>query len=245
MTFNPGSSYTVPIGGATLDFGSIVLGGSGGSVLTSADDCFSFVPRSDEPGYNLSSGSVWVHIGAALCGPVCVGVDAVAGAVSASSDVAQLRTASATAPAATFTLTVASHHRHILHVISGAVKLTSTYHGVKMSAGSTVSLTPSGGHRSVSSWPAAAQKLVPAGQRPPDIHRLTLKGRRATFMLSERAKLAVKVVKGKHTLATRKARGHKGANSIRLGKRPARGTTLEVIATDSGGRVTEVRERVH
>lgn len=242
VTFAPGDVFTSDSDGTTLNFGGgAKMDLEQGATLTADDDCFSFVADKDTRGEDVKSGSVWSVINC-LFNCVAMGIVQAATGQSFAADHADHAARAAAATPATFTLT-ASAGKQILHVISGGVVLTSTYNGLKVNAGQTLALTPSGGHAATTNWPAAAQKVVPASQKPPAIAKLKLSGKKTTFTLSEAAKLVLKLVKGKRTLVTKKANGHKGKNAVSLGKRPPRGTTLVLSATDSGGRVTVVQKR--
>lgn len=233
VTFAPGQHVDADSDGTIYDFGGgaeVEQDTDGG--MTADPGCFSFVPL-PQSGLNLSLGSLFGKIGSVAQGVV---IDAVRGAAA----VTGLAHDAAASQTATFTITAGSGGRHILHVISGGVQLTDRWHGLTVPAGETVTLSPSGGAQQTQAWPASAQKLVPKGDRPPAIARLTVGGRKVRFTLSEKARVRIVVMKGKRTLGKRSARGRKGANTVTLKKAPARGTTTEVTATDSGGRVSTV-----
>lgn len=117
---------------------------------------------------------------------------------------------------------------------------------VDFPAGMTV-IVDGASYRFVTSWPAADQALVPPAQRPPALAQVKLHGgaganARLSLTLGKPASLLVQVLKGKRVVATFRARGHKGKNTLHpLRHRLPRGSYVIRVSATIAHRVSLVQ----
>lgn len=207
-------------------------------------DCFSFAPG-DDPGVDLVSGSFFGDMDCASS-TGCSSVDAVSAAATPTKFPLASDTRAAAAPQSTFTLSARPSGARILHVISGVAVLSPAYHGKRIPAGETVTLPASGGNPTPASWPAADQRLIPRGQRPPSVGGLgfvaSSVGVRVQFVLGTRARVGIAVRSRGRIIHQALFKAQRGLDHLTLPAALRAGRyTLEVVARDDRGRVTVLK----
>jgi hypothetical protein len=151
--------------------------------------------------------------------------------------------------APSFTLTELSKHEALIHVISGS-GLTISLGGARPStvAPGTSAVITSHGIQASNLWPASAQAVVPAAHRPPKLARMAVKraagGARVSFRLDAPAQVTVRLLRGRHLVLSRTYREGRGAHSIAVRKRLARGRYVVEVSAQRQGLVSTALEKL-